>query len=164
MESVGVRVVRTSKETETGLIEKSPGTFDAVIAMAVIEHVPYMPKAFLLMLKDATKRGGLLGIDTPNVARFWARKWLNEGKTIFQNLEDQFECTPPWEGHHREYTGSELVWMLQQIGCKDVELKRFDYNMLQFQVINAQHIECLEQCINDPAIGDTILAIGRVAS
>jgi 2-polyprenyl-3-methyl-5-hydroxy-6-metoxy-1,4-benzoquinol methylase len=161
MTQSGVHVVSTSRANELDVIA-GLGQFDAAIAMAVIEHVPHTPKPFLQMLKAAVRPGGLLAIDTPNLTRFWTRKWLNEGKTIFQNLEDQFECIPPWEGHHREYTGDELVWMLDRIGLKDIILKHVDYNMLQFEVIDAPHIECLERCINDPSIGDTLLAVGRL--
>jgi hypothetical protein len=114
------------------------------------------------MLKAATKSGGLIAIDTPNLVRYWNRKYLAEGKTIFQSIEDQFECTPPWEGHHREYTAEELSWMLERVGCTKVEVKHFDYNMLQFSYIDRPHIECLEACINDPSMCDTILAVGHV--
>jgi 2-polyprenyl-3-methyl-5-hydroxy-6-metoxy-1,4-benzoquinol methylase len=161
MRRSGVHVVSTSRANELDIIVRL-GKFDAVIAMAVIEHVPHTPKPFLEMLKTMTKPCGQIAIDTPNLTRFWTRKWLTHGKTIFQRLEDQFECTPPWEGHHREYTGDELVWMLDRIGCEDIVVKRFDYNMLQFDVIDASHIECLEQCINDHSIGDTILAVGSL--
>ncbi len=52
--------------------------------------------------------------------------------------------------------------MLGRIGCKDVRGRFFDYNMLQFDYIDRPHIECLEACINDPSMSDTILAVGRV--
>jgi 2-polyprenyl-3-methyl-5-hydroxy-6-metoxy-1,4-benzoquinol methylase len=161
MEGSGVSVVRTKKETEYGLIEKL-GQFDVVIAMAVIEHVPHTPRLFLEALCRATRPGGYVTIDTPNLARYWNRRYLSEGKTIFQSIQDQFECIPPWEGHHREYTGDELAWMLERVGCTDVQVKRFDYNMLQFSYIDRPHLECLEACINTPEMGDMILAIGRI--
>lgn len=160
MEAAGVEVVRATRETEGELIEALP-QFDVVMAMAVIEHIPHTPKAFLQRLLAKLKPGGLLALDTPNLTRFWNRQWMAEGKTIFQALDQQFECEPPWEGHHREFTADEMRWMLERVGCQDVGLKLFDYNMLQFAEIDRPHIACLESMMRDPSFADTILAYGR---
>jgi hypothetical protein len=68
---------------------------------------------------------------------------------------------PPCEGHHREYTGAEMKWMLETVGCDDVELEFVDYNMLQFDELGSEPIECLAAIIADPTQSDTLLAIGR---
>jgi hypothetical protein len=69
----------------------------------------------------------------------------------FQPVEDQYLCDPPWEGHHREYTAKELRWMLERVGCKDVQVEFLDYNMLQFEELSAEHIECLATIVEDPS-------------
>ena len=160
MEKNGVQIVSTSRENELEQIA-SLGQFDVVLAAAVIEHVPHTPRSLLETLYGAVRPGGLLLLDTPNVARYWNRRALERGKTIFQPLEEQYDCEPPWEGHHREYTAAELEWMLQRVGCEDVEVEFVDYNMLQFSELSAEHCVCLARIVEDPSQSDTLLATGR---
>ncbi|MBV9977952.1 MAG: methyltransferase domain-containing protein, partial [Hyphomicrobiales bacterium] len=49
------------------------GKFDAVISMAVVEHVPHTPRDFLSSLASHVRSGGVLAIDTPNIARYFNR-------------------------------------------------------------------------------------------
>jgi 2-polyprenyl-3-methyl-5-hydroxy-6-metoxy-1,4-benzoquinol methylase len=157
----GVRVVATRREDERGAIE-ALGPFDCVLSAAVIEHIPHTPREFLRLLTDRARPGGLLCLDTPNLTRWWNRLRLCKGETIFQDLKAQYHCEIPYEGHHREYTGDEMVWMMGQLGCADVELTYFDYNMFQFRTIDRPHIECLLSLVRDPSLSDTILVCGRL--
>jgi 2-polyprenyl-3-methyl-5-hydroxy-6-metoxy-1,4-benzoquinol methylase len=156
----GVRIVSTTREGELDQIG-GLGQFDVVLAAAVIEHVPHTPRHLLETLFRAVRPGGLLVLDTPNVARYWNRRALERGETVFQPLEDQYSCEPPWEGHHREYVARELGWMLDQVGCADVEVGFLDYNMLQYDQLSEEHIECLASIIEDPSQSDILLAAGR---
>lgn len=158
----GVRVVRTTRASETEVIDRL-GSYDCVIAMAVIEHVPHTPRQLLELMKRRAAPGGLVAIDTPNVARYWNRKRLGEGKSIFQDIAAQFYCDLPFEGHHREYTIDEVRWMLEQLGCADVRVRAFDYNMLQFTRIDRPHIDCLTAIVEDLRQADMVLASGRLA-
>lgn len=160
MRTAGVEVVSASRESELDEIA-ALGQFDVVLAAAVIEHVPHTPRLLLDQLFRATRPGGLVCLDTPNVARYWNRRLLEQGETIFQPLQDQFECEPPWEGHHREFTGTELSWMLLRVGCEEVEVEFLDYNMLQFSELSSEHTECLAMIVEDPTQSDTLLAAGR---
>jgi Methyltransferase domain len=160
MEREGVRIVSTSRDSEFEQIA-ALGRFDAVLAAAVIEHVPHTPRHLLETLFSTVRPGGLLLLDTPNVARYWNRRALERGDTIFQPIEDQYMAEPPWEGHHREYTASELGWMLERVGCEAVEVEFLDYNMLQFDEFSADHTECLAAIVEDPSQSDTLLVAGR---
>jgi 2-polyprenyl-3-methyl-5-hydroxy-6-metoxy-1,4-benzoquinol methylase len=160
LEDAGVEIVSTARENELEQIAEL-GTFDAVLAAAVIEHVPHTPRHLLETLYGAVRPGGLLLLDTPNVARYWNRRAIERGETIFQPLKDQYHCEPPWEGHHREYTADELRWMLEEVGCRQVEVEFLDYNMLQFEELSAEHAECLARIVEDPSQSDTLLAAGR---
>jgi SAM-dependent methyltransferase len=160
MQKHGVTIVSTRREDELEQIA-SLGQFDVVLAGAVIEHVPHTPRSLLETLYGAVRPGGLLLLDTPNVARYWNRRALERGETIFQPLEEQYDCEPPWEGHHREYTAAEFEWMLQRVGCEDVDVEFVDYNMLQFRELSAEHCECLARIVEDPSQSDTLLATGR---
>ncbi|MDQ3378753.1 MAG: class I SAM-dependent methyltransferase [Actinomycetota bacterium] len=155
----GIRIVSTTREGELEQIG-ALGRFDVVLAGAVIEHVPHTPRHLLETLFDAVRPGGLLMLDTPNVARYWNRQTLARGETVFQPLEDQYLCEPPWEGHHREYTAGELRWMLERVGCEEVEVEFLDYNMLQFEELSAEHTECLAAIVEDPGQSDILLGAG----
>jgi 2-polyprenyl-3-methyl-5-hydroxy-6-metoxy-1,4-benzoquinol methylase len=161
MEREGVRVVATCREDERDVIA-SLGRFDCVISAAVIEHIPHTPREFLRLLTGRARPGGLLCLDTPNVTRWWNRINICKGETIFQDLKAQYHCEIPYEGHHREYTGGEMVWMMGQAGCSDVELTYLDYNLFQFETVDRSHIECLLNVLKDPALADTILVCGRL--
>jgi SAM-dependent methyltransferase len=149
-----------TRETETEIISRLPA-FDCTIAMAVIEHVPHTPRHFLEMMRDKTVPGGIIALDTPNVTRFWNRRKLSQDESTFQDLSLQYECEIPYEGHHREYTSQEMHWLLSRIGCEEVSIDLFDYNMLQFEQIDGLHLECLSLILSDLAYADTILACGR---
>jgi SAM-dependent methyltransferase len=155
-----VDVVSTTRERELDQIS-TLGQFDVVLAAAVVEHVPHTPRLLLEALFGAARPGGLVCLDTPNLARYWNRRMLEQGEAIFQPLPDQYDCEPPWEGHHREFTGAELSWMLRRVGCEDVEVEFLDYNMLQFSELSAEHTECLAKIVEDPTQSDTLLAAGR---
>ncbi len=156
-----IRVLETKNDDEYKDIARLE-MFDIVIAMAVIEHIPHTPKGFLESLVNKIKPGGLLALDTPNLTRYWHRVNINNDLTVFQNLDKHFNTSIPYGGHHREFTGKELVWMMEEIGCSDVLLKRFDYNLFQFESISGIHKRSLEEIIIDTSKADTILTVGRV--
>jgi len=160
MQAEGVEVIQVTRETETATIEQLP-EFDCVMAMAVIEHVPHTPRLFLDSLRRRTLPDGVIALDTPNLTRFWNRRRLSQDESVFQDLGLQYECEVPYEGHHREYTAREMHWLLEQIGCEDVSVRRYDYNMLQFQQIDGPHLECLSRILGDLANADMLLACGR---
>jgi hypothetical protein len=51
--------------------------------------------------------------------------------------------------------------MLEQVGCESVEVEFFDYNMLQYAELSAEHTACLARIVEDPSQSDTLLASGR---
>ena len=160
LRSSGVRVVETSRGNELDIIGQL-GEFDAVISMAVIEHVPHTPREFLRLLASHVRPGGILALDTPNIARYWNRKRLAEGRSVHQPIEIQFYSDIPYAGHHREYTADEVVWMLKQVGCRDIAVKLFDYNLLQFDELTPEHVEAFLTMVLDETCCDIILAAGR---
>jgi SAM-dependent methyltransferase len=157
----GVRVVATERGTETDALDRL-GRFDVVFAGAVIEHLPHTPRLLLEALRARVRPGGLLVVDTPNLTRYWNRRLMEEGSSVFQAIDEQFGCEPPWEGHHREYTAQELVWMFQRLGCHDVEAEFLDYNLLQFRELSDEHLACLATLLSDPSQADTVLVSGVV--
>jgi len=161
MKGEGVTVVSTTRAGESESFARL-GSFDAVLSMAVIEHIAHTPRPFLEMLVSHVAPGGLVMLDTPNVARYWNRRRLAAGETIHQSIEKQYYADIPYEGHHREYTRSEMTWMLEQVGCRNIRSRFFDYNLLQFADLWPDHRDALLAMTLDPALADTILVSGTV--
>ncbi len=160
LEASGVRIVSTTPETEIEQFEEL-GDFDAVLSMAVVEHIPHTPRLFLDMLVRRAKPGGVVMLDTPNHVRYWSRMAMAAGRSVFQSLPAQYFSDPPFIGHHREYTPDEMAWMMAQAGLNDVRLKLFDYNIFQFDELSGEHVDALMAMCVDPALADTILVAGR---
>jgi 2-polyprenyl-3-methyl-5-hydroxy-6-metoxy-1,4-benzoquinol methylase len=160
MRAAGVEVIMASRDDE---VERTArlGKFDAVIAMAVIEHIPHTPRLFLDMMLSHVRRGGLLALDTPNIARYWARQRINTGLSPYSNIESQFVSAIPFEGHHREYAADELRWMMTKLDLRDVQSELFDYNLLQFNRLEGDHLDAFLKITVDPSLADTVLCIGR---
>src|ERR1043166_343239 len=153
MRAARIRGIATDRTDEDGLIG-ALGTFDAVISMAVIEHVAHTPRELLRTLASHVVPGGVLALDTPNIASYWKRKQLAQGLSIHQPIESQFFCAIPFEGHHREYTAAEMEWMLQQVGCRRIRTSLFDYNLLQFDELSREHIDALLAITVDDTLAD----------
>lgn len=162
MQGAGVRVVNTTRENEEQALA-ALGEYDCGIAMAVVEHIPHTPRLFLEQLRRHVRTGGLITVDTPNLVRYWNRLKLQAGESVFMDIKSQYHADLPYEGHHREYTADELRWIFEQLGCVEIESEYFDYNLIQFDVIDRPHIECLLRIIEDPTQADTILVTGRVS-
>jgi 2-polyprenyl-3-methyl-5-hydroxy-6-metoxy-1,4-benzoquinol methylase len=161
MRRAGTAVIETDRGDEAAALARL-GQFDAVLCMAVIEHIPHTPRPFLASVAAHVRPDGLLALDTPNVARYWNRRRLSSGASIYPAIEDQFHSNIPFEGHHREYTPSEMRWMLEQVGCDEVRTQLFDYNLLQFDELWCDQIQALLEMTVDSTLCDTILAAGRM--
>ncbi len=103
MRRAGIEAFYSSVETEVEDLDKL-GQFDAVISMAVIEHIPHTPRLFLESLAQHVRPGGILALDTPNHVRYWNRKAMDAGESVHQPIEQQYRSAIPFGGHHREYT------------------------------------------------------------
>lgn len=152
-------MISTTREEEDQ-VTAGLGQFDGVIVMAVVEHIPHTPRLFLQQLRRHLRPGGVIALDTPNLTRYWNRIAFGNGQSVFMDIKSQYYADLPYEGHHREYTGPELRWMLEQIGCSNIKCVYFDYNLLQFEHIDRPHIECLLRIVEDPTYADTILVAG----
>lgn len=161
LREAGVTIIKTTRESEYEIMASLKG-FDATISMAVIEHVPHTARLFLEALKKTVRKNGLMAFDTPNAARYWNVRRLIEGQTVYDYLPHRHVTEIPYEGHHREYTGEELAWMLQHLGAQDIETTYFDYNMLQFDYIDRPHLECLLAINEKPALSDQLLVCARL--
>lgn len=109
-------------------------TFDIVLFMAVIEHLADSPRQLLRVLNNILKPGGLLILDTPNLAYIFNRRKLNRGESPYVPITEQFYTEFPFEGHVREYTAAELEWMLVQSGFEVLQTDFFNYAYIEWWI------------------------------
>lgn len=134
------------------------GTYDAVLCLGVIEHIPHSPKSMLETLDRVLKPGGTLILDTPNLAYLYKREAMAEGRSIFPPIADQYLTEPPFEGHHREYTTGEIRWMLEQVGHTAIEIETFNFSAYALGVLEGEALEKHRRMEQDPELRELILA------
>lgn len=141
----------------------APESYDAVLLMGVIEHVPHTPKALLIAVDRILRPGGVLILDTPNLAYEYKRASLLSGNSIYCPIQMQFDTEVPFEGHHREYATEEIVWMLERIGHQVLSVDHFSYSFFGLQElcgIDAQYYRVME---GDPLRREVILTASKKA-
>jgi 2-polyprenyl-3-methyl-5-hydroxy-6-metoxy-1,4-benzoquinol methylase len=93
------------------------GLFDTVNLLAVVEHLLGSPKNLLARIHGMLRPEGRLVFIVPNQARLIRRLGLLfGGASVHGDYGDYFESEYPYEGHHREYTKSEVVYALTHSG------------------------------------------------
>jgi 2-polyprenyl-3-methyl-5-hydroxy-6-metoxy-1,4-benzoquinol methylase len=136
-------------------------SYDIVLCLGVIEHIPHSPKRMLEALTRVLKPGGLLVLDTPNLAYLYRREALAQGRSIFPPIADQFLTEPPFEGHHREYTTAEVRWMLEQSGYEAITVETFDFSVYALGTLEGETLEKYRRTQADPELRELILASSR---
>ena len=148
-------------EVGHGLKKLPAGSYDAVLAMGVIEHIPHTPRLFLEAVDRVLCGGGLLILDTPNLAYIYRRQQLARGESIFCPIALQYHTELPFEGHHREYTAAEVRWMLGQLGHEELLLDLFVYSLLVQPRLQGQDLQNYRQCLRDPGCREVIFSVSR---
>lgn len=123
----GIQVLDSSRSP--ALLDDLKETFDAILLLGVIEHIPHTPKYLLQHICMHLAQGGLLVLDTPNLGYIYRREAMMRGESVFPNIKHQFHTELPFEGHHREYTRDEVIWMLNELGLSVVETELFNYSI-----------------------------------
>lgn len=136
-------------------------SYDVVILMGVIEHVPHTPKALLIAVDRVLRRGGVLVLDTPNLAYEYKRVLAQSGKSTNCPIEIQFDTEIPFEGHHREYNTEELLWMIERIGHKVLSVEHFNYSCYGLQELSGIDAERYQIMRDDPLRRELILTLSR---
>ena len=137
------------------------GHFDAVVCAGVIEHIPHTPRVLLEHLSSFLRPGGVLIIDTPNLAYLYHRLALLEGRSIFAPIERQFYTELPFEGHHREYTVDEIEWMLRASGHDVLATETFNYSYFSQAALSGDDLEYFHAMAADPSLREIILSVSR---
>jgi 2-polyprenyl-3-methyl-5-hydroxy-6-metoxy-1,4-benzoquinol methylase len=137
------------------------GNYDAAVCAGVIEHIPHTPRLLLESLNLKLKPGGLLILDTPNLAYLYNRQRLARGESIFCPLPLQYETELPFEGHHREYTVAEVQWLLDRIGHDVVSIETFNYSIYGAGRLTGLDAANYDEMERDASARELILAVSR---
>jgi 2-polyprenyl-3-methyl-5-hydroxy-6-metoxy-1,4-benzoquinol methylase len=78
MTECGIRV-RDFADCGFALEKIGSSAYDAVLCLGVIEHIPHTPRPLLESINRVLKPGGVLVIDTPNIAYLYSRLKLARG-------------------------------------------------------------------------------------
>jgi SAM-dependent methyltransferase len=135
--------------------------YDAVLVMGVLEHVPHSPRQLLRAVHRVLKPGGSIVLDTPNIAYLYNRERLARGESIMPPLASQFDCDPPFEGHHREYTMDEVRWMLERTAFEHVVVDAFNYSLFALETLQGHDLELFRRMVSDPTTREVIFATAR---
>jgi len=133
--------------------------YDVVLCMGVIEHIPHTPRYLLTAFDRVLKPGGQLVMDTPNQAHIYNRQKLARGESIYAALPTQFLSERPFEGHHREYTLPEMVWMVEQIGHTDVRCETYNYSVYEQQKLVGRDEANHWAAVRDPLMRELLLTV-----
>jgi SAM-dependent methyltransferase len=99
-------------------------SFDCVIMCETLEHLNFNPIPVLQEINRILIPGGYIYLTLPNLASLENRLKLLTGKSIHNSIDDYFTQLNPNSNfsvglHWREYTKTELIYMLSKIGFED---------------------------------------------
>jgi SAM-dependent methyltransferase len=129
--------------------------------MGVIEHIPHSPRLLLATLDRVLAPGGLLVIDTPNFVHLYNRQKFARGETVLAPIEAQYDTELPFEGHHREYTIPELVWMLRRIGHQRLSVEAFNYSSYALGTLSARDVHNHWNMVRDPSMREYLMTVSQ---
>lgn len=112
--------------------------FDLVLFMDVIEHLA-TPKSALKEISRVPRKGGYLILETPNTAGLSNRVKALLGKSVYASNLDYWFNADRFFGHIREYTATELKWMLNQCGFECIKMKKTDASLFATPIANREH-------------------------
>jgi len=156
----GIRVV-DSAEIGYDLAGLSPDSIDVVLCMGVIEHIPHTPRPVFEAIRRVLRPGGTLILETPNLAYAYTRRKLMAGRPIGLPIELQYNTEIPFEGHHREFTLDEVLWMLNRTGQVDIEAHYFNYSIFGLAEISGTDREVYGEMELDPSRRELIITGSR---
>lgn len=147
LEQNGVHVISFSEFDQL-----SSHIFDAALLMGVIEHVPHTPRLLLEHTHQLLKSSGLLVLDTPNLGYIYNRQKLARGESIFPSIRSQYWTEVPFEGHHREFTEQEVLWMLEASGFHPLESELFNYSLYGLSELVGLDLDNYHRMLEDPQL------------
>ena len=138
-----------------------PGRYDVVLCMGVIEHVPHTARVLLEPLSRVLKPGGMLLMDTPNLVQLANRQKLARGESVWPPIAIQYPAEVPFEGHHREYTVEEMVWMTEAAGHDVLGVDLYNYSVYGQPRLKGRDASNHWRMIANPAMRELVMVASR---
>jgi 2-polyprenyl-3-methyl-5-hydroxy-6-metoxy-1,4-benzoquinol methylase len=113
----GVRVVRG----DVLRLPLQPASVDVVILNDVLEHLS-VPKRLLRAIHELLRPGGVFIMEVPNSVALYKRVRVLCGRSNYFRME-HFFGDDDYRGHVREYTRSEVVYMIEQTGFTPLDVR-----------------------------------------
>jgi SAM-dependent methyltransferase len=95
--------------------------FNFVLLTETLEHFNFHPRRAIDELYRVLKPGGLLIITTPNLFRLNNRIKFCLRKSIYDDIKKEEII------HYREYSSSEIKYLLREAGFKDIKISYADF-------------------------------------
>lgn len=111
---IPVRMIDLNKSAKVGAAE-----YDFILFCEVFEHLCRWPLETLTEIRSSMKPGGAILLSTQNLHRLSNRLRMVRGKPLFSN----FVAEELVMGHLREYSASELVYLLERAGFRDIQFE-----------------------------------------
>jgi len=131
--------------------------FDAAISMGVIEHIPHTPKPLFDSVDKVLKPEGCLVLETPNLGYIYNRQKIAKGESIYTPISLQYDTGIPFEGHHREYTVQEVMWMLNHNHYDILDFELFNYSCYGLEYLQGNDLECFRQMCKDELLKEVMV-------
>ena len=128
-----------------------PGSFDVVILNDVLEHMS-VPKRLLRAIHELLRPAGLFIMEVPNSVALYKRVRVLCGLSNYFRMENFFR-DEDYRGHVREYTKSEIRYMLEQTG----------FTLLEIRGVNQAHRPWFESHAPGQAVGPVLRIIHIIA-
>jgi 2-polyprenyl-3-methyl-5-hydroxy-6-metoxy-1,4-benzoquinol methylase len=137
-------------------------TYDVVLMMGVVEHIPNSPRAALEGIKRVLKPGGVFVLDKPNLGYIYTRRRLAMGGTVFPPVATQYLSQTPFSGHHRENTIDEVRWIMgEALGLEEVAVDTFNYSLFGLSELGGLDLALWRLMERSPSLRELIFAVGR---
>ena len=106
--------------------------YDAVLCLAILEHLANSPKTLFKNIKKILSKKGLLLLEVPNLAYWPNRMKLFKGQSILPSIETIYKSKTPFTGHHHEYVREEIIKLAQLSSLELDQLVFYNYSLNSF--------------------------------
>jgi len=125
-DTFGIRFLNHNLSTQENMV--LPDRYDYTSLMGVMEHLPHTPRFLLENIHLNLNPNGFLYVDVPNLYFSFNIQRFLKGQHIQQPIATLYRSGIPFVGHHREYSVSDLRYVLGEAGFHVNRLELFSYS------------------------------------
>lgn len=122
------------RQTNGGERGFEKNTYDMVMLLDVLEHLPDSPRNLLNDLLESVKPEGLLFVTVPNAVNVRKRAAVVLGRTNLPRFESYYWYPGRWRGHIREYVRHDLILLSTYLNLEILQIS--DCNLMLERIPN----------------------------